>query len=197
MSIMNSRIALVVDDEPSHPALSPISSNHQAFAACEKIPAKQTIGAESASRTRRLQGASRETAAAAIKRPNGWTLQRRARQAALIRRWAPWRRSTGPRTEAGKARCAKNPLKHGFASRATVQQLRRVRHALRLAARNTTWLRLLIRISRLWVRLRLKYKSRRAALSALRASPGAHPRLKLKFRHNVRCGAGRIGRNPS
>jgi len=31
--------------------------------------------------------------------------KRRARQAALICRWAPWRRSTGPKTEAGKTRC--------------------------------------------------------------------------------------------
>src|SRR5262245_55514743 len=127
MSIMNSRIAVAVDDEPSHLALSPNSSKHQALAPLEKIPGEQTIGAESASMTKYLQGARRKTAAAGGKRRrNGWTPRRRVRQAALIRRWAPWRRSTGPRTEAGKTRCAKNPLKHGFASRATVLQLERV-----------------------------------------------------------------------
>ena len=33
-----------------------------------------------------------------------WTKERRARQAELIRTWKPWKRSTGPRTPAGKAR---------------------------------------------------------------------------------------------
>ncbi len=33
---------------------------------------------------------------------NGWTPERRARQAELIRAWKPWERSTGPRSEAGK-----------------------------------------------------------------------------------------------
>lgn len=35
---------------------------------------------------------------------NGWTPERRARQAEAIRRWQPWARSTGPRTAEGKAR---------------------------------------------------------------------------------------------
>lgn len=39
---------------------------------------------------------------------NGWTSERRARQAALIRQWAPWKRSTGPRTTTGKAKIAGN-----------------------------------------------------------------------------------------
>ena len=34
---------------------------------------------------------------------NGWTPERRARQAELIRQWRPWEKSTGPKTEAGKA----------------------------------------------------------------------------------------------
>jgi hypothetical protein len=44
---------------------------------------------------------------------NGWTEGRRARQASLIRNWKPWERSTGPRTEAGKARTARNGFKGG------------------------------------------------------------------------------------
>lgn len=44
---------------------------------------------------------------------NGWTLERRARQAALIRTWRPWDRSTGPRTEAGKAKASRNADKIG------------------------------------------------------------------------------------
>ena len=39
---------------------------------------------------------------------NGWTSERRARQAELIRTWRPWERSTGPRTAEGKARVAQN-----------------------------------------------------------------------------------------
>ena len=75
------------------------------------------------------------------RRPKGWSPARRARQAALIRGWQPWRRSTGPRSEAGKARSAMNPLKHGRRSRANVLRLRRIRHALRLAARNLAMIR--------------------------------------------------------
>lgn len=42
------------------------------------------------------------------KRKSGWTPARRAAQAAAIRNWAPWKRSTGPRTAAGKAISARN-----------------------------------------------------------------------------------------
>ena len=44
---------------------------------------------------------------------NGWTPERRARQAALIRTWKPWQQSTGPRTDEGKARTARNGFKGG------------------------------------------------------------------------------------
>ena len=44
---------------------------------------------------------------------NGWTPERRARQAALIRTWRPWDRSTGPCTEAGKAKASRNAHKAG------------------------------------------------------------------------------------
>ena len=42
-----------------------------------------------------------------------WTPEARAKQAAKIRRWQPWRESTGPTTKAGKAVCKLNGLKHG------------------------------------------------------------------------------------
>ena len=86
-------------------------------------------------------------------RRKGWTPERRARQAALIRRWAPWRRSTGPKTEAGKARCAANPIRHGFYSAARVRELQRVRYALRLAAANLKVLRLLVQLKKSAARL--------------------------------------------
>jgi len=44
---------------------------------------------------------------------NGWTPDRRARQAMLIHSWAPWQHSTGPRSEKGKACSARNAYKGG------------------------------------------------------------------------------------
>ena len=44
---------------------------------------------------------------------NGWTPERRARQAAQIRAWRPWEKSTGPKTDEGKARVAQNAYKGG------------------------------------------------------------------------------------
>jgi hypothetical protein len=37
-----------------------------------------------------------------------WTAESRASQAALIREWQPWTRSTGPVTSRGKKKSAKN-----------------------------------------------------------------------------------------
>jgi hypothetical protein len=42
-----------------------------------------------------------------------WTPEERERQAALIRQWKPWERSTGPQTKQGKATVAKNAFKGG------------------------------------------------------------------------------------
>ena len=39
---------------------------------------------------------------------NGWTTERRARQAELIRRWRPWEKSSGPTTPEGKAISCRN-----------------------------------------------------------------------------------------
>ncbi|PPD02344.1 MAG: hypothetical protein CTY29_13185 [Methylobacter sp.] len=39
---------------------------------------------------------------------NGWTPERRLKQAEAIRRWKPWERSTGPKTSEGKARVSRN-----------------------------------------------------------------------------------------
>lgn len=41
---------------------------------------------------------------------NGWTPERRERQRQLIHQWAPWEKSTGPRTREGKRRSAQNGL---------------------------------------------------------------------------------------
>jgi len=71
-----------------------------------------------------------------------------------IRSWRPWRRSTGPKTAAGKERCAANALKHGLRSSAYLHRLRCIRYALRRAAGNLLRIKVFL-ASR---HLRIKYK---------------------------------------
>ena len=109
--------------------------------------------------TKHLNDARPEISCARPKhRRNCWSPERRARQAARIREWAPWRRSTGPKTEAGKARCSKNALKHGYRSRASKERFRRIRAAIRLAARTLQTVKLMDRMARERARPQLKYK---------------------------------------
>lgn len=44
---------------------------------------------------------------------NGWTPERRQRQAEAIRRWKPWEQSTGPKTVEGKEQVSRNAWKGG------------------------------------------------------------------------------------
>ncbi len=60
---------------------------------------------------------------------NGWTPQRKKRQAELIKCWAPWERSTGPRTAAGKAKSARNADKPNSINR----QLHELKQLVRIA----------------------------------------------------------------
>jgi len=62
---------------------------------------------------------------------NGWSPERRARQALAIHRWAPWKRATGPTSVAGRARSKMNALKHGGRS----ALVRRLGQLLRLLER--------------------------------------------------------------
>ncbi len=55
---------------------------------------------------------------------NGWTPERRQRQAEAIQKWKPWERSTGPKTVKGKARVARNPYKG--AARKQLREVARV-----------------------------------------------------------------------
>lgn len=54
---------------------------------------------------------------------NGWSQERRKRQSLLIHRWNPSNRSTGPRTDVGKARSSLNALKHGGRSKSTNEMM--------------------------------------------------------------------------
>ena len=71
---------------------------------------------------------------------------------------------------AGKARCAKNALRHGGRSRAHIQELQRIRYVLRLAEENVRKVRALIRLRD--ARPQIRYKpnyAHRLALGANRA----------------------------
>lgn len=57
-------------------------------------------------------------------RRSGWTPERRAKQAEAIKRWQPWRQSTGPRTEEGKARSSRNADKGMAALNERILQVR-------------------------------------------------------------------------
>jgi hypothetical protein len=63
---------------------------------------------------------------------NGWTAERRARQAMLIRSWQPWAKSTGPKPWQGKTRVSRNAFKGGYRPliRRMAQALREQRRAL-------------------------------------------------------------------
>lgn len=53
---------------------------------------------------------------------NGWTAQRRAKQAALIQTWQPWKQSTGAKTTAGKEKSKMNAMKDG-SNRSVMREL--------------------------------------------------------------------------
>ncbi len=42
-----------------------------------------------------------------------WTEERKAKMRLQIQHWKPWEKSTGPKTQAGKAVSSRNSLKHG------------------------------------------------------------------------------------
>ena len=58
---------------------------------------------------------------------NGWTLERRRKQAEAIRRWRPWEQSTGPKTPDGKARVSRNAWQGG--RRAQLRELSKMLNA--------------------------------------------------------------------
>ena len=58
---------------------------------------------------------------------NGWTPERRARQAELIKSWQPWKQSTGPKSVEGKVRVATNAWRGGH--RAQLRELSKLVNA--------------------------------------------------------------------
>ena len=59
---------------------------------------------------------------------NGWTDERRKRQAKLIQRWRPWENSAGPGTLDGKAKASRHA--HKGAERELLRELQRALKAL-------------------------------------------------------------------
>lgn len=48
------------------------------------------------------------------RRQQQWTAEKRAEQAGVIQQRKPWEHTTGPKTQAGKARSSQNAYKHGY-----------------------------------------------------------------------------------
>ena len=61
---------------------------------------------------------------------NGWTPERRAKQAELIRNWQPWTKSTGAKTEQGKAVVSMNACK-GYRRVKSRESMRYIKDCLR------------------------------------------------------------------
>ena len=58
------------------------------------------------------------------------TLEQRARQSLAIQSWQPWKKSTGPKSDAGKALVARNAVKHGGRSEDAPAELKALRDLL-------------------------------------------------------------------
>lgn len=52
-----------------------------------------------------------------MQKNNGWTPERRKKQAELIKQWQPWKKSTGPKSVGGKERVGSNAYKGGHRSK--------------------------------------------------------------------------------
>jgi len=62
---------------------------------------------------------------------NGWTEERKQKQREAIKRWKPWKQSSGPKSDAGKATTAQNALKHGLRTADWLEEKKRINALLR------------------------------------------------------------------
>ena len=67
---------------------------------------------------------------------HGWSLERRKKQAELIRNWRPWNSARGPTTYWGKEISKMNALKHGQYSAEERATRNAMRTQLKLAKNN-------------------------------------------------------------
>lgn len=58
------------------------------------------------------------------------TPEHRARQSQAIQAWQPWKKSTGPKSDTGKAVVARNAVKHGRRSADTLAEFKALRELL-------------------------------------------------------------------
>ena len=58
------------------------------------------------------------------------TPELRARQSQAIQSWQPWKKSTGPKSDVGKAKVSRNAVKHGDRSADTLAELQALRALL-------------------------------------------------------------------
>jgi len=80
-----------------------------------------------------LAGCRPEALVSRNRRPPGQIgvgANKRARQSLAIRSWQPWKRSTGPKSDAGKAVVARNAVKHDGRSADTLAELKALRQLL-------------------------------------------------------------------
>lgn len=90
---------------------------------------------------------------------SGWSAERRVKHAAALRRWKPWEKSTGPRTQEGKAKSARNACKPGVAA------LRLLNQALSMQARYLVDYKRFMRMQKLMEENELLKQCRRAMVA--------------------------------
>lgn len=72
---------------------------------------------------------------------HGWTTERSKKQSERIREWKPWEKSTGPKTELGKAKSSHNAWKHGMRSAEIQEMLDLLAEFKRVERESRKWIR--------------------------------------------------------
>ncbi len=63
-----------------------------------------------------------------------WTEERKAKMRHQIQYWKPWEKSTGPKTQVGKAVSSRNSLKHGAFAAQNLSQVAEFKKVLAVAS---------------------------------------------------------------